>query len=185
MIHQTTNNSLSTAQIAKRERSSMRFWVFFICCFFAIDFTVAAIAISMAAGDPSFRSIPGYGERAVAWDVRQARKQASKELGWNVQIERSGTNHSEMTITVLDAESQPVVDCTGSARMFHFTRVAEQFEGKLIETAPGVYRIAIDVAKPGRWQLDLDIRASGDRQFWDERTLNWLNVPGQESDVKE
>ena len=172
---------LSAVQLAKRERRSMRFWVFFICCFFAIDFTVAAIAISMAAGDPSFRSIPGYGERAVAWDVRQARKQASKELGWKVQIERSGPNLSEMLITVSDAENKPVVDCTGLARMFHFTRVAEQFEGKLSEIAPGVYRVPIDVAKTGRWQLDLEIHASGDRQFWDERTLNWFEPAGQEN----
>ncbi len=184
MINQSSPQ-LSVVQLAKRERRSMRFWVFFICCFFAIDFTVAAIAISMAAGDPSFRAIPGYGERAVAWDVRQARKQASKELGWKVQIERSGPNLSEMIITVSDAENKPVVDCTGLVRMFHFTRVAEQFEGKLIETAPGVYRVPIDVSKPGRWQLDLEIRASGDRQFWDERTLNWFDPAGQESTISQ
>lgn len=184
MINQSSPQ-LSAVQLAKRERRSMRFWVFFICCFFAIDFTVAAIAISMAAGDPSFRSIPGYGERAVAWDVRQARKQASKELGWKVQVERSGPNLSEMIVTVSDAENNPVVDCTGLARMFHFTRVAEQFEGKLIETAPGVYRVPIDVSKAGRWQLDLEIRASGDRQFWDERTLNWFEPAGQESTISQ
>lgn len=184
MINQSSPQ-LSAVQLAKREHRSMRFWVFFICCFFAIDFTVAAIAISMAAGDPSFRSIPGYGERAVAWDVRQARKQASKELGWKVQIERSGPNLSELIIRIADAEDKPVVDCTGLARMFHFTRVAEQFEGKLIETAPGVYHVPIDVAKPGRWQLDLEIRASGDRQFWDERTLNWFEPAGQESTISQ
>ena len=44
--------------------------------FFAIDLAIAAIAITMAAGDPSFRSIPGYGERAVAWDERQALRDA-------------------------------------------------------------------------------------------------------------
>jgi hypothetical protein len=182
MIHPTTS-PLSVAQLAKRERKSMQFWVFFICCFFAIDFTIAAIAISMAAGDPSFRSIPGYGERAIAWDVRQARKQASKELGWVVQIERSGPSHSALAISVRDAANQPVINCTGSVRMFHFTRVAEQFEGKLIETEPGLYHVRIDVAKSGRWQMDLEIRASGDRQFWDERTLNWIDLPSEESEV--
>jgi FixH len=180
MINQTSPQP-SAVQLANRELRSMRFWVFFICCFFAIDFTVAAIAISMAAGDPSFRSIPGYGERAVAWDVRQARKQTSKELGWKVQIERSMPSLNEMVITISDAADKPVVDCTGSVRMFHFTRVAEQFEGKLIATAPGVYKVPIDVSKPGLWQLELEIHASGDRQFWDERTLNWFEHTGQES----
>lgn len=90
-----------------------------------------------------------------------------------------------MIVTVSDAENNPVVDCTGLARMFHFTRVAEQFEGKLIETAPGVYRVPIDVSKAGRWQLDLEIRASGDRQFWDERTLNWFEPAGQESTISQ
>lgn len=180
MINQTTS-PLSATQLAIQERSSMRFWVFLICCFFAIDFAIAAIAISMAAGDPSFRSIPGYGERAIAWDVRQARKLASKELGWVVAIQRSEPSHNELVISVRDGANQPVVGCSGSVRLFHFTRVAEQFVGELIEAEPGLYHVPINVAKAGRWQLDLEIRASGDRQFWDERTLNWVDSPGEES----
>ena len=78
----------STAQLAIRERNSKWFWVCVICGFFAIDFSIAAIAISMAAGDPSFRSSPGYGERAVAWDVRQKRKEGSSKLGWEIDLQR-------------------------------------------------------------------------------------------------
>ena len=184
MVDQLTPQP-SAAQVANRERSSMRFWVFLICCFFALDFTVAAIAITMAAGDPSFRSIPGYGERATAWDVRQARKKASTELGWTVQVQRSGASQNELLISVRDAANQPVVAGTGLVRMFHFTRVAEQFEGSLVEREPGVYYVPIDVAKSGRWQMELEVHAGGDRHFWDERTLNWFGMVGEVSDANQ
>ena len=185
MNNQLPKPILSPTQIAKRERSSMRFWVCIICGFFAIDFIVAAIAISMAAGDPSFRSIPGYGERAVAWDVRQERKRASKDLEWKVELRRIEPSRDAIHITIRNAANEPVSGCTGSVRMFHFTRVAEQLRSDLNEIEPGVYRARIDVSKPGRWQLDLGIHASGDRHFWDEQTLNWFEVPEQGSGATE
>ena len=154
----------------------MRFWICVICGFFAIDFTIAAIAISMAAGDPSFRSIPGYGERAVAWDVRQERKSASRNLGWKVEVKRVAPNRNASEVIVRDAANDPVTGCKGSIQMFHFTRVADQLRGELTEIEPGVYRASIDVSKPGRWQMDLEIHAEGKRDFWDEQTLNWLVV---------
>ena len=40
------------------EAGSRRFWITVILGFFAIDITIAVVAITMAAGDPSFRSIP-------------------------------------------------------------------------------------------------------------------------------
>jgi hypothetical protein len=50
----------------------------------------------------------------------------------------------------------------------------------LKEVGPGVYRIAIDVSKAGRWQVDLDIQADDGRHFWSEQTLNWFDGLDQE-----
>ena len=176
---------LSTAQLAIRERNSKWFWVCIICGFFAMDFSIAAIAISMAAGDPSFRSIPGYGERAVAWDVRQKRKEVSRKLGWKIDIQRVEPLHDAVEIRIGNAANGPVTGCTGSLRLFHFTRVAEQFHSQLCEIEPGLYRATVDVAKLGRWQLELEIHADGDQHFWDERTLNWFESPSQDSGSKD
>lgn len=175
MVDQSQNSLLTKTQIAKRERSAMRFWVCVICGFFAIDFIVAAVAISMAAGDPSFRSIPGYGERAVAWDVRQGRKRSSQDLQWKVTVQRAEPRRDAIEILIRNAANEPVTGCTGVVRMFHFTRVADQHRGEIVETEPGTYRANIDVSKPGRWQLDLEIHADGDRNFWDEQIVNWFD----------
>jgi len=176
MVKNLQTTILSSAQIATRENSARRFWTSLICGFFAIDFTIAAIAITMAAGDPSFRSIPGYGERAVAWDVRQERKRISKDLGWKVELSRVEPGRDAIQVVVRDAANEPVTACKGSVRMFHFTRVAEQLRGEFTEIEPGVYRVSIDVAKPGRWQMELEIHADGNRNYWDEQTLNWFDA---------
>ncbi len=146
-----------------------------------MDFSIAAIAISMAAGDPSFRSIPGYGERAVAWDVRQKRKEDSRKLGWKIDLQRVEPLRDAIEMRIVNAENAPVTGCTGSLRLFHFTRVAEQFQSQLSEIEPGLYRAKVNVAKLGRWQLELKIHADGNQHFWDERTLDWFEPSSQNS----
>lgn len=166
----------SAAQLAIRERNSKRFWVCVICGFFSLDFSIAAIAISMAAGDPSFRSIPGYGERAVAWDVRQKRKAISNKLGWKIEVQPVEPLRDAIEIRVFDDSNQPIAGCTGSLRLFHFTRVAEQFECDLIEMEPGRYLAKVDVTKNGRWQLEMEIRGDDNQSFWVEQTLDWFDA---------
>ncbi len=181
MVNEQQTSVFTLSQLAMRERSAMRFWTCVICGFFTIDFAIAAIAISMAAGDPSFRSIPGYGERAVAWDIRQERKRTSKALGWKVELHRVEPSRNAIDVTVRDGENKPVTGGNGVVRMFHFTRVGEQIRGELIEIEPGVYRATIDVAKPGRWQMDLEIHKDGNSHFWDEQTLDWFDTSESES----
>ena len=175
----------SIAQLAMRERNSKWFWVCVICGFFAMDFSIAAIAISMAAGDPSFRSIPGYGERAVAWDVRQKRKEVSEKLGWKIDLHRVEPLRDAIEIRITNAANTPVTGCTGSLQLFHFKRVAEQFKGQLSEIEPGLYRAKVNVAKLGRWQMELELHADGDRHFWDERTLDWFESSSVDLGSKE
>ncbi len=74
-----------------------------------------------------------------------------------------------------------VTGCTGSLRLFHFTRVAEQFQSPLREIEPGLYHAQINVAKLGRWQMELEIHAEGDQHFWEERTLEWIEPTSQDS----
>ena len=176
------NNELNTPvltldQRAIRERNSRWFWVSIICSFFAMDFLIAAIAISMAAGDPSFRSIPGYGERAVSWDVRRRRMEDSKRLGWQIVVQRVEPLRNAIDVTIVNAENEPVTGCTGSLQLFHYTRVAEQFKPQLTEVNPGIYRALVDVTKLGRWHLELDIHGEGDEHFWREQTLEWFDAP--------
>ena len=174
MSHVTAETPLTPLQIVRRENNARRFWVCVIVGFFAIDFTIAALAISMAAGDPSFRSIPGYGERALAWDIRQQRKQAAHELNWQVDMQRSEPNHDGIDLTIRDLHGQPVSGCSGTYKLFHFTRVAEQLRGEWTEIEPGKYRAAVDVSKSGLWQMELDLKGSQGQPYWLEQSLDWV-----------
>ena len=55
----------------------------------------------------------------------------------------------------------------------------EQFVCDLVEMEPGRYRAKVDVARLGRWQLEMEIHADGDRKFWVERTLDWFDAANE------
>lgn len=161
---------------AFQERKSRRFWVLVIVGFFSLDIVIAIIAISMAAGDPSFRSIPGFGERAVAWDQRQALKEVWEKQGWTAQVSRAGSKMQEIELVLQTADGQPVVGCQGSMTMFHYTRVAVQLKSPLVEREPGRYRASIEATKPGMWNMEVDLLTPNQETCWYEQSFDWPDV---------
>jgi nitrogen fixation protein FixH len=145
----------------------------FIFGFFALDIAIAVIAISMAAGDPSFRSIPGFGERSVAWDQRRALKEAWNNQGWQVRVSRVAPKMDGIEIVIKSESGEPVSGCTGYVTLFHFTRVARQFRETLIEVEPGLYRASVDVAKPGMWNMEIDLLSPSQEPCWFEQSFDW------------
>ncbi len=158
------------------ERKAKRFWVVLILAFFALDISIAAIAISMAAGDPSFRSIPGYGNRAVAWDERQALKDAWDKHQWTTTIDRVPGSTNQIVISIKNSDQSPVTGCKGHAKLFHFTRVAQQVRGELSEVEPGRYLVNVDVAKPGLWNIELNLETADHVACSYEQTLQWSDA---------
>jgi nitrogen fixation protein FixH len=157
----------------RQERKSRRFWVLLIFGFFSLDIAIAVIAISMAAGDPSFRSIPGFGERAVAWDQRQSLKEAWNKQGWKIDIARVLPSMDAVEIVLKDSAGKPVSGCTGSVTMFHYTRVATQWKAAITEAQPGLYLAKIDVSKPGMWSLEIDMVTEDQEKCWFEKSFDW------------
>jgi len=167
---------MSVIEVAKRERNSRRFWVLIILGFFSLDIGIAVIAISMAAGDPSFRSIPGFGERAVAWDQRQALKEVWDNQGWDIHVTRVAPKLDAVEIVLLSVNGEPVSGCTGTVTMFHYTRVAQQFRSSLTEIESGRYRALIDVSKPGMWNMEIDMLTPNQEKCWFEQSFDWSEV---------
>jgi hypothetical protein len=188
----------------KAERGARRFWVLMILGFFSLDLSIAAIAITMAAGDPSFRSIPGYGERSVAWDERRLMQDAWSRQGISARFERcvvpksgavaiDGSNGPSTKVIVqirlLDRELKPVENAEGTIRLFHYTRVASQFSapiesksfslasGLYLHNASGVYTADVDVSKPGLWNIELDIKTRQGDQLWCQHEIDWTADP--------
>ncbi|MFY8199901.1 MAG: FixH family protein [Pirellula staleyi] len=171
-------NLTQTEQYTKKtERNSRAFWILMILGFFAIDLAIAAIAITMAAGDPSFRSIPGYGERAVAWDERQALRDAWQNRQWHIAIQRVGNPSDAIEVAITDRNHEPVSGCVGSARLFHYTRVAQQVSATLSEIAPGRYQAKVDVAKLGLWSFELTLTSPDGQRCSYEQAMEWNEPP--------
>jgi hypothetical protein len=160
----------------KTERSSRRFWILIILGFFGMDLTIAILAIVMASGDPSFRAIPGFGERAVAWDERRALADAWQKQKWDVQLSCILPERKSIEIAILTEDGHPVSGVRGKAVVFHFTRVAEQQSNILEEVQPGIYRTNLDVSKPGLWNVEILLTTQDGTQCWSEQTVDWSHL---------
>jgi len=147
-----TNTQMSEVY---QERRSKYFWITVILCFFALDITIAVIAIVMAAGDPSFRPMPDYGDKSVAWEVHHQDRVNSEKLGWSVDISVVEPDRQAIEFVVKDRAGSAVEQAFGNASAYHLTRVAQQQHSKTEEFEPGRYRARIDCQRPGLWKIDL------------------------------
>jgi nitrogen fixation protein FixH len=168
-----TGTNLPPLDAKRSESRSRRFWVVLILAFFGLDISIAIIAISMAAGDPSFRSIPGFGARAVAWDERRALKENLQNRRWKLDVQRSFPDADAIEIQIVSEANEPITGCSGTVCVFHFTRVALQTRAELKEVEPGRYTAAVNVSKPGMWNVELDLIAPDQQRCWYENAFDW------------
>lgn len=153
------------------EAGSRRFWITLILGFFAIDITIAVVAITMAAGDPSFRSIPGFGKRSVQWSERQQGLKQFKESGLRVEIGHDKSTDEMLVLNVTNANGEHVSGLKWTVELFHFTRVAEQQRVEMVEQ-DGFYSAAVRLIKPGFWHFELSGSVDG-KAVWMEQTIEW------------
>ncbi|MFN7628044.1 MAG: FixH family protein [Pirellula sp.] len=156
------------------ERRAARFWTSFILGLMAINLGVAAMAIWMAVGDPSFRPMPEYGEHAIDWQARKNLQSRSDALNWKTNVERSAIPQG-IVVQLVDANGDPVVGCTGSIHAYHFTRANAHQKVKVAPVAdrPGCYIAPMDVSLDGRWQVTIELERAPDEKFFLDRTMEW------------
>jgi hypothetical protein len=154
-----------------QEKNSRRFWVTLVLAFFAIDFTIAIIAISMAAGDPSFRSIPGFSKRAVDWEVRKKEEQQLLDRGWTIEVSTAPEKPGTLLMSVLSKDRELIPDLNLIATLFHYTRVAEQ-QAVPMQWTGVAYEGKIDLSKPGLWHVDIEGSLPDGTRIWTQRTLD-------------
>ncbi len=148
----TTNHSKSDALT---ERSSRRFWITVVLAFFSLDISIAVVAIVMAAGDPSFRPMPDYGDQSVAWEVHHQERLSSEKLGWSVAVSPVEPDRQAIEFVVLDRGRLPVTGASGTASAYHLTRVGDQQHSAVEEIEPGRYQARIDCQRLGLWKIEL------------------------------
>lgn len=165
--------TMSTAS-KNTERRAARFWTVFILGLMGINLGVAAMAIWMAAGDPSFRPMPEYGEHAIDWQSRKNLQSKSDALRWKSSLERS-EDPQGIVIQLFDASGEPVVGCTGSIHAYHFTRANAHQKVNVAPLVgrPGCYLAPMDVSLDGRWQVTVELERGPDETFFFDSAMNW------------
>ena len=156
------------------ERKSAALWTAFILGLFGINLGIAGIALALAVGDPSFRPLPDYSNRAVDWQVHKDQLQESERLGWQARFDRS-SEPAGIRVVVEDVEGKAVSGATGTLLAYHLTRVAENRRVALTESPrePGVYFAALEIDRDGKWQVALELSTPSGQRFIAERTIDW------------
>ena len=173
----TQPNSTSSSPAASHgtsERKSAALWTAFIFGLFGINLGIAGIALALAVGDPSFRPLPDYSNRAVDWQVHKDQLQESERLGWQARFDRS-SEPAGIRVVVEDFEGKAVSGATGTLLAYHLTRVAENRRVALTESPrePGVYFAALEIDREGKWQVALELSTPAGQRFIAERTIDW------------
>jgi hypothetical protein len=153
------------------ETTSRRFWISMIIGFFAIDLSIAVIAVSMASADPSFRAIPGFGTRSVNWTELQRRQNNLRKLGILVEFDLENSTPEGLRVRVLDSDRHSIEGLNLTMQAFHFTRVAEQQTVDLIADEVG-YIAPLKMSKHGNWHVELSGEAMGE-PIWSQQTIDW------------
>ena len=150
-------SSPDTTSNVRLERRSKYFWITLILGFFALDLLIAIIAIVMAASDPSFRPMPDYSDRSVAWEVHHQERLNSERLGWTITVSAIEPDRKAIEFVVLDRTGIPVERADGTVSAYHLTRVSQQQTATIEEMEPGRYQAHIDCQRLGLWKIELHL----------------------------
>ncbi|TWT75205.1 FixH family protein [Allorhodopirellula solitaria] len=147
------------------ERKAKRFYIGLVLLLFAIQFTILGTALKLAIGDPALAVVPDYHQAALDWDAIHAASSAAAKQGWDVQIDVSdvadGRGLRAVDLNMSDDRGQPVTNLTVVGKVYHHADAdrIERFE--MQDVGGGRYLATPPMARPGLWQLELDIRNAG------------------------
>jgi nitrogen fixation protein FixH len=139
-------------------------WPIFVGGLLSMSVVSSGVLVWVATRPDAPRPMQGYFEAALAWDVTEAERIASQELGWTVRYELPSDVPSmrgmprPVDVTVADRNGAPVVDLTG--RLFAIrpsdTRLNQTGTLSAIPDQPGRYRTIVRLDEAGEWEMRLD-----------------------------
>jgi hypothetical protein len=164
----------STSDTKSQVRRAIWLWPGFLLALMTLNLLIAAIAITVAVGDPSFQPIPSYQENGVDWEARKQLQMRSDSLGWTALVQRD-ENFEEIRIALRDPHGLPLTGATGTVQAYHFTRAGQAATRPAIESPsqPGVYLAKLDVAKDGRWHVTVRLSRNEDEEFLWDQDVEW------------
>lgn len=139
---------------------------------------LAVVAVTLATGDPAWRVVPHYHDRAIHWDRVATAQAASRQLGWKTDITPGASadvyGHRDILVALTTADGQPLSGAQVKGELWHHARPGELVELTLQESAeqPGHYSCRARADRSGLWQVELLVRKGSD-QFIHSEVVNW------------
>jgi len=145
----------------RTERTARRFWVGLVVLLLGIQVAIGGVALRLATADSSVAVIPDYHNRALNWDSHHRRQTAANRLGWTVEIAASDVADASggraLTMTVKDADGTPLDSLSAVAQIYHHASASRVDTVALNRAGEGRYIALAPMAKPGLWELEIDI----------------------------
>jgi len=149
-------------------------WPAIIIGLLALNAVIALWLVVRAVNDPSFAAESNAYEKAVRWDEHLAQLKFNEQLGWRaaIRIERAGEMRHDLVIDLKDAAGDGLDGANLKVETFHHARAASVAQITLAPdpATPGVYRAAMNVTRPGLWQVKL-AASKGGNLFTAEETV--------------
>jgi nitrogen fixation protein FixH len=142
-----------------------RFWAFFPVMILGPMVAGLLYLVHRASADPSFAVEDRYYAKAVSWDEKLAQRRANDALGWQMQSQVSAGPKSvrDVALQIVDREGHPVAGARVEVDAFAVARSSSVAHAVLPEIAPGSYLGALDVRRPGLWELTFRAARGNDR----------------------
>ncbi len=169
---------VTSAETTKLERRSWFMWTGLIAAFFVVQFSMSAVAIVLATGDPTHAVIPNYHQQALDHDKVLAARQASDKLGWkwNISVDdlQSKLAKRGFTIQLKDAQGKAIESAEVAVELCHHARGNQIQKIRLtpVPQQPGMYHGEAILGRPGVWQIDLNVHRQAEH-FIDRTEKFW------------
>ena len=157
-------------------------WPIYLGGLLLMSITAHAVLVYVATRADAPRPVEGFYEKSLTWDADAAVVEASRQLGWTVEIAvPAGPQFSvdaprPVDVVVTDRDGVGVTRLVGSIVAVRPADSSLNQIGDLVELphAPGTYRTLIQLGAPGLWELNLDAQRDALRFVHSGR----VTVPG-------
>lgn len=174
----------TTARGVRRFVSEFR-WPLFLGGLLFMAIGAQAILVWVATRPDSPVPIADYYEKSLEWDAETAVIEASRQLGWRVELDiPTGKQFAvgarrPVDITVVDRYGDPVTGLAGRLVAVRPANIRLNGESELAEmpSQAGSYRTLAALPVPGIWELHMDASRGDTRFVHSERVV----VPAERS----
>lgn len=164
-------------------------WPIIVGGHLTMSVVACAVLVYVATRPDAPRPIEGYYEAAEAWDVDEAVRETSRDLGWTVRYDLpAGVPHypgmpRPIDMTVADRDGQPVDGLAGQLLAIRPSNGRLNQSGSIVAlpNTPGGYRTLVRLDEPGTWEFRLDTRQHAMRFVHSAR----INLAAEAANVTE